>query len=176
MIDHLATCKLATSSWAWIDALLLYAGRLQGALRADDALRLAGRWRTQHAGLAGTDCTLGRNMAKTIGSTRIWLAGILDHWRLQATVAERITRIALQATADGNVIGDIALGILATGARAGIHTLLVQTCLVGTAVRAESALGTTADIGITLVVGQAAANAVMALCIGATRMQITRII
>lgn len=176
MIDHLATCQLTTSSWARIDALLLYAGRLQGALRADDAFRLAGRWRSQHAGLAGTDCTLGGNMAKAIGSTRIWLARILGHWRLLATVAERITRVALQTAADRNVIGHIALRILATGARAGIDALLVQTCLAGIAVRAKCALGTATDIGIALVVGQASADAVMALRIGTTRMQITRII
>lgn len=88
---------------------------------------------------------------------------------------ERISRVALQATADRNVIGDIALGILATRAWAGIDALLVQTSLVGAAVGAECALGTAASVGITLVVSQAAADAVVALGIGTTRLQITRI-
>lgn len=44
VIDHLAACKLTTSSWTGVDALLLYAGRLQGALRADNTLRFAGWW------------------------------------------------------------------------------------------------------------------------------------
>lgn len=114
-------------------------------------------------------------MAQTVGSTGIGLAGILGNWCLLATVHERISRVALQATADGNVIGDIALGILATRAWAGIDALLVQTRLVGTAVGAECALGTAASVGITLVVGQAAADAVVTLRIGTARLQITRI-
>lgn len=114
-------------------------------------------------------------MAETVGSTRVWLAGILGDWCLLATVHERISSVALQATADRYVIGDIALGILATGSWAGIHALLVQTSLVGTAVGAECALGPAASVGITLVVSQAAADAVVALRIGTARLQITRI-
>lgn len=75
---------------------------------------------------------------------------------------------AVGTATHGNVIDNIADGVLATCARTGIETLAAQTGLVTRTVRVEHTLWTTAGVGIAMELGQAAADTVVALGIGAT--------
>lgn len=175
MIDHLAAGELSTGSRAGIDALPIDTGRLQRAFGTDNALRLAGWRRSQHACLAGTHRTLGGDMAQAVRSARVRLTRVLWHRCLLATVDERIASVALQATANGYVVGDVALRVLAANSWARIHALLVQTSLGGRAIGTQSAFWTAAGVRVAVVVLQATADSVPALGVGSARLQIARI-
>lgn len=73
------------------------------------------------------------------------------------------------------MIGDIALCILATCTGTGIDTFLIQASFVGRTVGAERALRSTAGIRIALIVGKTAADAIAALSIGSTWLEVARI-
>lgn len=76
------------------------------------------------------------------------------------------TRCTVGTATHGNVIDDIANGVLATGTRTGIEALAAQTGLVARTVRVENTFRTTSRVGITAELGQTAAYAVIALRIG----------
>lgn len=73
-------------------------------------------------------------------------------------VAIRIARVSQAAGTGGQVIGDTAVGVGATGAGTGIAALLLLTGLVGGTVGVADALGTTRLIRIAKVIGQALAG------------------
>lgn len=175
VVDHLAAGKLSTGSWAGIDALPVDTGRLQRTLGTNYALRLAG-WRgSQHACLAGTHRSLGGNMAQAVRSARVWLTRVLWHGSLLATVDERIASVALQATANGYVVRDIALRVLSTNSWARIHALLVQASLGGRAIGTQSTFRAATGVCVAVVIRQATADSVPALGIGTARLQVARI-
>lgn len=67
------------------------------------------------------------------------------------------------------MIDGIAKCIRSTGARARIDALVAHTGAIPGTLRVQNTLGTTAGVGITLILGQARALAIAALCIGTTR-------
>lgn len=71
----------------------------------------------------------------------------------------RVTGIASYATTCGNVVENIAQGILTTSSRAGILTLLLLAGLVGGTVRVKDAFRAASLIGISKVLWQALARA-----------------
>lgn len=73
--------------------------------------------------------------------------------------AIRIASVARTASTCGQVIGNTAIGIGATGTGTGIAALLLLARLVGGAVRVAYAFGSARLIGVSEVVGQALTRA-----------------
>lgn len=71
------------------------------------------------------------------------------------TTAIRIADVPGTASTCGQVIGNTAIGIVATGTRTGIAALLLLARLVGGTVRVAYAFGSARLIGVSEVVGQA---------------------
>lgn len=129
MVHHLALGIVATGTSARILALLVNAGTVLGALRADHTLWLAaGR---------GTDVTLHTAahrvavsvLALTVRTAGGRLAGILrttgDHLD-ERTRAMWIAGVAIEAVAVGSMVQNTALSIDATGSRTRVLALVAD--------------------------------------------------
>lgn len=129
VVHHLALGIVAAGTSARILALLVNAGTVLGALRADHTLRLAaGR---------GTDVTLHTAahrvavgvLALAVRTAGRRLAGILrtagDHLDERAR-AMRIAGVPIEAVAVGSMVQDTALSIDATGSRTRVLALVAD--------------------------------------------------
>lgn len=76
-----------------------------------------------------------------------------------ATVAIRISGVAIEAVAGSQVIDNLALGILATCTWTGITALLIEAGAIRWTIRVHYALRTAALVGIAKVLGQALTRA-----------------
>lgn len=98
--------------------------------------------------------------------------------RLTVTTSERISSKSTNAGANGIVVADSALGLLAANIRTGIHALAVHTGLVSGAFGAAGAFRTTGRRAADEL-GQARANGLIVdlptLGVGAARRRLTRI-
>lgn len=175
VIPDLALGVQTAGSWAGIATMLILAGQVTGAVRVENTfwatalIRIAEELR-QTLASSGTIPL----RAHGIGAARAGHARVLRFGNISYHLAseERIAGMATDASAHGSMVDDVALGIRATHAWAGIAALLIEASQVGGALRVGNtfrpAVGRSADKS-----GQAAALGVVALgpahCIGAAR-------
>jgi hypothetical protein len=79
-------------------------------------------------------------------------------WRQYPAAGERIAGVSLRARAHGDVVDHVTLSILSAGARAGVPTLVPDTCLVPWALRVEHTLGSARFVRVARVLGYALAH------------------
>lgn len=122
--------------------------------------------------------TLGVRTARR-GNTRV--GRFINHWwrrRLTVTTRERIASKSTNAGANGIVVADTTLGLLAANIRTGIHALAVHTGLVSRTFGATGAFRTTGRRAANKL-GQARANGLFVdlptLGVGAAWGRLTRI-
>lgn len=156
MLHRLTNCVQAALSWAGIHALVVDARVLLGAVRTGVALQPTIGRLTQISSNAGADRVSISLNALRIGSTWRWLTRI-DNWLIphRCAVNKRIASHALGTATHGNVIDGIAKSVLGTCSWARINALIAYTCTISGALGVQHALGTTTDVGIALIVGQA---------------------
>ena len=133
MVDHLTLGINATGVDARVDTLEVAAGPVGRTLGVGRALGSTPSVRVAKvaAHALAARLALRTEAALGVGAAGARVAGIcrlnrFDNLGLLAALAERVAVIARRALADGNMIADAALGIEATGAAAGVLTLLVD--------------------------------------------------
>lgn len=89
---------------------------------------------------------------------------------------EGIALHPLGTAAVGYVVEDLAYGVAGTDAGTGINTLVTHAGLATVTVRVQDTLGSASCIGISVVLGQAGAHAVVAARIGAAGRGVARIL
>ena len=140
----------STGSWTGVDTFLPDTGEVAGAVRVDAALRPAVRRDSDVVGEtgAGRHLPLQVVLALREGTAGRGVAGVnirLRHHRSYGrlhldTVTEGVSGVSRGTLTDGVVVGDLAPGVVTTGPRAGVHTLLVDAGSELTTVRADHAL------------------------------------
>ncbi len=151
---------------AGILALLTDAGQRVGTIRIDGAFRLA-----FNIGIAleaeGTAALAGaaRGTRHSVSSAGIRLTGVhnvrLDGRRTDA-LHQGVPDEAGQAGAHRRVDADIALGVAAAHAGAGVVAVVVAAGAVCRTVRVDDALRLAFHVGVALVLGRAGAHTVVA--------------
>lgn len=131
VVGHLAPGVVATDTWAWVYTLLVDAGGQMVAVRADHALRAAGRGDSLVRGKTGAHTHSIDFSVLTVWSTGVpstWVQVCFNWgWWYECTGRQRVTVVAAITCADGVVIPDGALSIASTGSRARVPALLLHT-------------------------------------------------
>lgn len=127
MVVHLALGVESAGFGTRVGTLLVDAGQVLGALRADHTLRPALRWGAEVSNLATARGMSLHRSANAVRSAGIWFthADGSHNWYPFAT-HEGITLKAARATARGKVVDHGALGICSTGSCAGIAAVLLD--------------------------------------------------
>lgn len=182
VVHRQAVGVLSAGAWARVRALVLDARLVLRTLGADDAARSAGRWDSGESWLARADGVSVLGPAVAVGSAWRWVAGV-ERRRQRCDVhhratVHRVAGVTRQAGARRRVVNDAARGALAAGARARIHTLVVQTSLAAVAVGVGHAFGSAGDVRVAEVLRQTRAGSdavsLVAHGVGAARGRIAR--
>ena len=95
------------------------------------------------------------------------------------TANESISGVTRVTPTVGNVVVDMASGVIATNPRARVNTMLVDTSQVAGTLGIDHTLGLTLNIGVTPVISDTSATGsvtkLSAHCIDATRRWVTRL-
>lgn len=142
MVDGKALGVQATDSRARILTLVADAGLVRRAVRAKHALRSAALVGVALVLVDALACS-GSVPLDAVGvrSARRRLAWLHRLLLLGHTLHKRIAGESWRAGAGHSVSDNSALGVGAAGSRAGVATLVVDTCLGGLAIRIDDALG-----------------------------------
>lgn len=186
MIHDSARRPLAARVGTGVDALVILAGAIRRAVRADRALRLAtGRCtyvsrKARANGLAVALSALtvrpaGRRLARVdlvrhnrckkvnvnraIGDQRSGASLSLTGFDNKTAEYEWISRVSLKAGASGRVIDHVALRVLAAGARTRVLALQTDARLIGRTVRIKRALRSATLVRVADVIRRTCAGA-----------------
>jgi len=150
-------CVGATQPRTGVNALLVSASQLRGAVRVELALWPAVRRLAYHAGLARAVTAVTVVPRRVgVGPTGVGVAGVFfndrSDWKgLQSTCSERVSDVVGDAGASWAVASHLALCIDATSSRAWVDALVPLACFVGGAVRMDHTLRPTSHIWVTKV-------------------------
>ena len=135
MVGDSALSICTTKAWARIPTALLHACCRLATLRADQTLRSAVGWCSDHCSLTGANADSVLFFVLTVGSARVrvtWV-GLFNNrnsLRDKGTLCNRITGVAVETGADGLVPHGVANSIDTTDSRAGIDALFIDASLV----------------------------------------------
>lgn len=144
----------AAHAVAGVAALLIDAGEMRSALRADQTLRTAGRRCSTVTRTARANGSVVGHSADTVWSARRRGAGILRWSGLLVEPAglEGVARVACDAGAAWHVVVDLALSVGTADSGARISAMLIETSEVTGAVGVYRALGLAASgVGVAYV-------------------------
>ena len=151
MVDHLTLSIGATGAGAGVNTPLPHTGSVVGTVRVDGALRSAVGRNSNVVGQTGAGSNSSCQVILTLGEgstgRRIARINLLNNrlgggrrWGDSLTVTEWISLVSRGTLTDGVMVGHLTPGIIATGARAGVHTLLVDAGSQLITVRADHTL------------------------------------
>lgn len=179
VVNYVTHRLVTTSSGTRIPALLVHAGPAGRTLRIADAFWSAGRWTAVIVGQTGANSLRADFPAFSVGAAGRGLAGMKLHRCLEwSWLAEhkRIAVVAIRALAHGQVIVHLAGGARTASSRTRIQATIADAGLVPGALCTQDALWAATHVRVTLVQGEATANTLGALGIGATWGRYTRIV
>lgn len=177
VVDHVALGEVSTGTGTGVAALLVHAGQAGRTLWVTHTFRATQRRTSvipRQAGAYGLGAhlpalsmgTAGRGLAGMgFGVRGLELLGLAQH--------KGIALIASRTLAQGHVIVDLTGGSRSTRSRTRVLATIADAGLVPRTLGAQYALGATTHVGITLVQGQAAADAVRTLGVGSTGRGLT---
>jgi hypothetical protein len=199
VVDDLTFGIDAASSRAWIAALLVATSLILGTFIAGHTLGSTGWRRSNVSRDARANCLAVDLAALRVWTTRrgltwvlrldwgwtkeklgvkkrtIWMEGKI-RTLVGRTLDKRVSSHALRTRAHRDVIDHVTDSVLAASSRTWINAFVPDTSLVTRTVVVDDALWPTATVRVTLVLGQACALAIVALCICTARRWIARII
>ena len=160
MVGDSALSICTTKARARIPTALLHACCRLATLRADQTLRSAVGWCSDHCSLTGANADSVLFFVLTVGSARVrvtWV-GLFNNrnsLRDKGTLCNRITGVAIETSADGLVPHGVANSIDPTDSRAGIDALVVDASTFAGTVSVEDTLRPTSQVGVTEVASNA---------------------
>jgi len=155
VVYHFALGSDSAGSSARIDAFLVTAGLVHGAIRVDHALGPASRRRPRVANRTGTDCMSADVATLAVRPARRRYTRIRrDSHRNGSAVHKRISLQSLGTRAHRDVVHDAADCVDGACAWTGIRALIPDARSVPRAVRVHDAFGPASRIGIAMIFRQ----------------------